>query len=110
MLKGHSHEESMARRSREFLAAVVNKGFVIGLLLMPAIFAALVVVMPRLMSTQGEQIRGEVAVIDPTGEIFDGLRAGIDARSDHQTSHGKRATCPRERARLRPRRGRRILR
>ena len=37
---------------REFLAAVANKGFVIGLLIMPAIIAVLVVVMPRLMSAQ----------------------------------------------------------
>ena len=32
---------------REFMAAVMNKGFVIGLLLMPAIIALLVVVFPR---------------------------------------------------------------
>ncbi len=39
---------------REFLAAVMNKGFVIGLLVMPAIIAMLVMVMPRLMNTQGD--------------------------------------------------------
>ena len=39
---------------REFLAAVANKGFVIGLLVMPAIIALLVTVMPRLMNTQGD--------------------------------------------------------
>jgi ABC-2 type transport system permease protein len=62
---------------REFLAAVMNKGFVIGLLLMPAMVAVLVMVMPRLMDSQGSQIRGEVAVVDPTGQVFDGVREGL---------------------------------
>ena len=53
--EGASHEAERQDRlvaGREFLAAVMNKGFVIGLLLMPAIIALLVVVMPRLMNTQ----------------------------------------------------------
>ena len=54
---------------REFLAAVMNKGFVIGLLLMPAIIALLVVVFPRLMNRNVPPVRGEVAVIDPTGQV-----------------------------------------
>jgi ABC-2 type transport system permease protein len=66
---------------REFLAAVMNKGFVIGLLLMPAMVAVLIMVMPRLMSNQGSQIRGEVAVIDPTGQVFEGLQAGLTAEA-----------------------------
>jgi ABC-2 type transport system permease protein len=78
---------------REFLAAVVNKGFVIGLLVMPAIIAILVMVMPRLMSTQGSQIRGEVAVIDPTGQVFDALRDGLtpDAITRRRTEGARRA-------------------
>ena len=63
--------------SREFVSAVANRGFVIGLLLMPAIFAGIVALMPRLMESPGEQIRGEVRVIDPTGQIFDGLRSAL---------------------------------
>jgi ABC-2 type transport system permease protein len=63
--------------SREFLAAVANKGFVIGLLLMPAVFAGLFALVPRVMESPGEQIRGEVRVIDPTGQIFDGLRSAL---------------------------------
>jgi ABC-2 type transport system permease protein len=78
---------------REFVAAVMNKGFVIGLLVMPAIVALLIVVMPRLMSTQGSQIRGEVAVIDPTGQVFDGLRAGLtqEAITRRRTEGARRA-------------------
>jgi ABC-2 type transport system permease protein len=62
---------------REFLAAVMNKGFVIGLLVMPALIAVLVMVMPRLMSSQGERITGEVSVIDSTGQVLPDLRAGL---------------------------------
>ena len=62
---------------REFLAAVMNKGFVIGLLLMPAIIALLVVVFPRLMNRNVPPVRGEVAVIDPTGQVATGLRAAL---------------------------------
>jgi ABC-type Na+ efflux pump permease subunit len=62
---------------REFLSAVMNKGFIIGLLVMPAIVALLAMVMPRLMNTQGSQIRGEVAVVDPTGQVLEGLRASL---------------------------------
>jgi len=78
---------------REFVAAVMNKGFVIGLLVMPAIIAVLVMVMPRLMSTQGSQIRGEIAVIDATGQVFDGLRAGLtqEAITRRRTEGARRA-------------------
>src|SRR5688572_10531387 len=78
---------------REFVAAVVNKGFVIGLLVLPAIVAILVMVMPRLVSTQGSQIRGEVAVIDSTGQVFDGLRAGLtpEAITRRRTEGARRA-------------------
>ena len=36
---------------REFMAAVTNKGFVIGLLIMPLMFAVIFAVMPRLMTS-----------------------------------------------------------
>jgi ABC-2 type transport system permease protein len=78
---------------REFLSAVMNKGFVIGLLVMPALIAALVMVMPRLMRNQGSEIRGEVAVIDPTGQVFEGLRDGLtpEAITRRRTEGARRA-------------------
>jgi ABC-2 type transport system permease protein len=78
---------------REFLAAVMNKGFVIGLLVMPAMVAVAVTVVPRMMRTQGSQIRGEVAVIDPTGHVFDELRAGLtpEAITRRRTDVARRA-------------------
>ncbi len=62
---------------REFMAAVMNKGFVIGLLLMPALIALMVAVLPRLMNGRVQAVRGEVAVIDPTGQIAGPLRAAL---------------------------------
>jgi ABC-2 type transport system permease protein len=62
---------------REFLAAVMNKGFVIGLLLMPAVMSILIVVFPRLMNRNVPPIRGEVAVIDPTGQVAGALRTAL---------------------------------
>jgi ABC-2 type transport system permease protein len=71
---------------REFMAAVTNKGFLIGLLIMPVMFAVIVVAMPRLMTASGrQQVSGEVAVVDPTGRVAPGLRetlsvSAIEAR------------------------------
>jgi ABC-2 type transport system permease protein len=62
---------------REFLAAVMNKGFVIGLLLMPAIMAILVVVFPRVLNRNVPAVRGEVAVIDPTGQVAGALKTAL---------------------------------
>ncbi|HEY9467410.1 MAG TPA: ABC transporter permease [Vicinamibacterales bacterium] len=67
--------------SREFMSAVANKGFVIGLLIMPAIFAGLFSLMPKLMNRPGEQIRADVRVIDPTGQIFEGLRTALSTEA-----------------------------
>jgi ABC-type Na+ efflux pump permease subunit len=63
--------------AREFLAAVANKGFVIGLLLMPAMLAAMVVFLPRLMTAPRAPVRGQVAVIDPTGLVAPELRVTL---------------------------------
>ena len=67
---------------REFMAAVTNKGFLIGILIMPAMFAVLVAAMPRLMTASGrQQVRGEVAVVDPTGRILPALRESLSAKA-----------------------------
>lgn len=62
---------------REFMAAVSNKGFVIGLLIMPAMFAVLLALMPRLMTSSSTVVRGDVAIIDPTGRVAPVLRETI---------------------------------
>jgi ABC-type Na+ efflux pump permease subunit len=67
--------------SREFLAAVTSKGFVLGLLLMPAIIAFMAIVMPRLMATQVSQVSGQVAVVDPTGQVAAELDRTLSAEA-----------------------------
>jgi ABC-2 type transport system permease protein len=62
---------------REFMAAVANKGFVIGLLIMPALIALMIAVVPRVLGQGSQTIRGEVAVIDHTGQITAPLRAAL---------------------------------
>jgi ABC-2 type transport system permease protein len=62
---------------REFMAAVMNKGFVIGLLLMPAVFALLIAVFPLVLNRNVPAVRGEVAVVDPTGQVAGALRAAL---------------------------------
>jgi ABC-2 type transport system permease protein len=62
---------------REFMAAVANKGFVIGILLMPTLIAMMATVFPRVTSSRVQAIRGEVAVIDPTGQVAGPLRAAL---------------------------------
>lgn len=63
--------------SREFLAAVMNRGFIVGLLIMPLIIALLVVVFPRVMSRNSPPVRGEVAVVDPTGQVAAALKSAL---------------------------------
>jgi ABC-2 type transport system permease protein len=82
---------------REFMAAVTNKGFVIGLLIMPLMFAVLVAAMPRLMATSSTVVRGDVAVIDPTGRVSPVLRetitpASIRARRERTMARALNAT------------------
>jgi ABC-2 type transport system permease protein len=64
--------------AREFVAAVANRGFVIGLLLMPVVVAVLAFVGPRVMSASSTQISGEVAVIDPTGAVVAELKGALE--------------------------------
>jgi ABC-type Na+ efflux pump permease subunit len=70
---------------REIVTTVGNKGFLIGLFIMPALLALLVVVGPRLMTARSPQVVGRVAVVDPTGRVLPLLRttlapAEIEAR------------------------------
>lgn len=65
--------------SREFLATVATKGFVIGLLIAPALILLGVALIPRLIALrEAPSIEGEIAIVDPTGEVAAGLRAHLD--------------------------------
>jgi len=62
---------------REFQAAVMNKGFVIGLLVMPLMVAMIAVVFPRVISQRAQGVRGEVAIVDPTGQVAAALHEAL---------------------------------
>jgi len=59
---------------RDFLATVMTRGFVIAVLLMPALLALAFTLGPRLMNQRGEQIRGQVVVVDRSGAVTQELR------------------------------------
>lgn len=59
---------------REFSATVMTKGFLIGLLVMPLMIGALIVVMPFLIKEQSPRIEGSVAIHDPTGQVLERAR------------------------------------
>ena len=70
---------------REFQETVANRGFVIGLLIMPALLGLMAILGPRLMSARSPQVKGTVAVIDQTGRVSGELKevlapAAIEAR------------------------------
>ncbi|MEM7623535.1 MAG: hypothetical protein AAF235_10085, partial [Planctomycetota bacterium] len=55
---------------REFASTVLTKGFIIGALLTPVLILAMISLVAFLAATKSEpDIRGEVAIIDPTGAI-----------------------------------------
>jgi ABC-2 type transport system permease protein len=62
---------------REFVATVMTRGFMIGLLLMPAVLAMGFAIGPKLMAQQAKPIQGMVAVVDPTGEVTGRLRDAL---------------------------------
>src|SRR4051794_8542451 len=62
---------------REFVVTVSSKGFLIGLLIMPALAALFFTLVPRILGGATPQIRGDVEVIDGTGQVIDELRAAL---------------------------------
>lgn len=58
---------------REFVATVATKGFVIGLLITPAMLGAIMVVMSNYDFDKTPEIKGEVAIIDNSGAAYAGI-------------------------------------
>lgn len=59
---------------REFMATVATKGFVIGLVVLPLVILIMILGMRYLFTDDAPRIEGEVAVIDPTGEIHERVK------------------------------------
>jgi ABC-type Na+ efflux pump permease subunit len=62
---------------REFIATISTKAFIIGLLIVPLVFAALAITMPRLINPRNFKTEGEVAVIDPSGTAIADIRSAF---------------------------------
>jgi ABC-2 type transport system permease protein len=54
---------------RDYKATITSRGFLVGLLVMPALAVILLVLMPHILNSRSPQIAGEVLVIDPTGKV-----------------------------------------
>jgi ABC-type Na+ efflux pump permease subunit len=63
---------------REFVATVYTKAFIIGLLVFPAIVGVMALVGPKLFGPDRNfAIAGQLAVVDPTGEVIPELRGSL---------------------------------
>jgi len=58
---------------REFLATVGTRGFIFGILMMPVLIGISIVGMQSLAHQAPPRVKGDVAVIDPTGAVSPGL-------------------------------------
>lgn len=78
---------------RDFLATVGTKGFIIGLLIMPALIAVMAVVAPRFLNAASPEMQGEVAIIDPTGRVTPELRTAVapEAIRERRMAEARRA-------------------
>ena len=79
--------------ARDFQATVNNKGFLLGLLMMPALLGLIVVLGPRILNSRSPEVRGDVAVIDVTGQVTAALRTALDPDTirDHRQENARRA-------------------
>ncbi len=59
---------------RELISTVATKAFIIGVLITPVIIAVMILILPLLIDPSAPKIDGELAIIDPTGEVIDGVR------------------------------------
>jgi ABC-2 type transport system permease protein len=64
--------------AREFVATVATRGFMLGLLILPAVIAIMAMAAPRLFSQRNFRVRGQVAIVDPTGVVTARLRTAVD--------------------------------
>lgn len=67
--------------ARDFLATVSTKGFIIAVLVPPAIYAMVILVFPRLMNNRMPPVSGQVVVIDQTGQVLEGIRHYLDPQA-----------------------------
>lgn len=62
---------------REFLATVMTKGFLFGILATPALIGLMILIMPLLIQDRSPHIEGRIAVFDRQGDVIEGLTAQL---------------------------------
>lgn len=80
---------------REFLATVLTKGFMLGILLPPLLIGLAVLLLPRLMNQQPPRTEGRVAVIDRSGLVAEQIARELSPESiARRRGRGAPATDP----------------
>jgi ABC-2 type transport system permease protein len=67
--------------AHEFLATVMTRGFVIGVLVLPVMLALTFTVGPRLLSQRSVPVRGTIAIVDPTSRVASELRVSSTSQA-----------------------------
>lgn len=62
---------------REFVSTVATKGFIIGVLITPALFAGVLLLLPLLIDPTPPKVDGELAIFDPSGRVASGVRKAL---------------------------------
>lgn len=77
---------------REFLATVMTKGFLFGILITPLLIGAMILIMPLLLQDRAPQIEGRIVVLDRSGAVFEGLatQLGPEAFAERRLAMQKR--------------------
>ncbi len=93
-------KRSMARgiglvAKREFVTTVTSKGFLIGLLIMPALLLIVIAVVPRIAGSRGPQVVGDVAIVDHTARVAAELRTALEPAAISARGRGQRNPCRR---------------
>ena len=63
--------------ARDFSVTIGNKGFLLGILLMPMLIFIIVFVAPRILNGRNPVVEGQVAVVDPTGSLTSEVRLDL---------------------------------
>jgi ABC-2 type transport system permease protein len=67
--------------TRDFVATVSSRAFLIGLLMMPVMLVLMMLIAPRIMNGRSPQIRGEIEVIDHSGSAITDLKSALDPQA-----------------------------
>jgi ABC-2 type transport system permease protein len=64
--------------AREFVGTVATRGFILGLLILPAVITLMAIAGPRLFTQRNFRVQGQVAIVDRTGLVSARFRTAVD--------------------------------